>query len=284
MSYFTEQTSHHPPVSAYYIYCPEKGLSGRGFDQLSANFNGFRVRVAPGEYNKGIYITLHNFDDETYNLTHPVAHLGGILRGSLSVSVADTCFVTCPKTRLKAILTYLEEGWLGRAQNKMVGVIYKYDPDNDTKTRIKDIPDSDIVARVEGCWHEQIYYTLGSKAFDKSEKTLLVDLKPLFPAPKEVTPEEEQLPNESRRYWAPVTNAILDKQWNAAQNAKHEIEERQRAKAADRSARNAEWQPRFFTGSVSPKGRPELTEDGWAAVKKLHEGDWKLAPNKEMGA
>lgn len=174
MSYFTEQTSHHPPVSAYYIYCPEKGVSGQGFDQLSANFTGTRVRVSPGEHNKGIYVTLHNFDDETYNLTHPVAHLGGLLRGSLSVTVADACYVTCPKTRLKAILQYLEEGWVGKSQNRMVGVIYRYDPDNDKTTRIKDVPESDVLARLEGCWHEQIYYTRGSKPFDKSVCTIKI--------------------------------------------------------------------------------------------------------------
>lgn len=90
------------------------------------------------------------------------------MRGSLSISVADICYVRCPKTRLKAILQYLEEGWVGRSQNRMVGVIFKYDPDNDKTARIKDVSDSDIVARVEGCWHEQISFTKGSKAFDKS--------------------------------------------------------------------------------------------------------------------
>ena len=116
------------------------------------------------------------------------------------------------------------------------------------------------------------------------DKTLLIDLLPLNPVPKHVPPEDAQLPNESRRYWAPVTNAILDKQWNAAQNAKHEIEERQRTKAADRKARNVDWKPRFFTGQVTPKGKPELTDDGWAAVQKLHEGDWRLDENRETGA
>ena len=124
--------------------------------------------VTPGDNNKGIYVTLHNFEDETYNLTHPTAKLGGILKGSLNITVADTCYVTCPKSRLKAILTYQEEGWLGKTQNRMAGVIFRYDPDNDKTTTIKDVPSADILARVEGCWHEQIYFTLGSKAFEKS--------------------------------------------------------------------------------------------------------------------
>ena len=91
VSYLTEQTSHHPPVSAYQIECPEKGISARGFDQLSANFTGTRIKVAPGEHNRGIYITLHNFNDETYNMTHPVAHLSGILKGTCSTLQVRSC-------------------------------------------------------------------------------------------------------------------------------------------------------------------------------------------------
>lgn len=87
VSFLTEQTSHHPPVSAYYIYCPEKGITGKGFDQLMANFTGTRIRVAAGVYNEGIYITLHNHGDETYHLTHPVAHLGGLLKGECNAAL-----------------------------------------------------------------------------------------------------------------------------------------------------------------------------------------------------
>ena len=111
---------------------------------------------------------MHNHGDETYNLTHPTAHLGGLLKGGLSITVADTCFVTCPKTGLKVILEYQEEGWLGKTKNLMKGVIFRYDPSNDTKTKIKDVKDDEIVGRLEGSWHEQIYFTLGSKSFDKS--------------------------------------------------------------------------------------------------------------------
>ena len=81
VSYLTEQTSHHPPVSAFYIDCPEKGISARGYDQLSAKFTGTSVRVVAGAHNLGIFITLKNRDNEEYQLTHPAAYLGGILRG-----------------------------------------------------------------------------------------------------------------------------------------------------------------------------------------------------------
>jgi hypothetical protein len=168
VSYLTEQTSHHPPVSAFYIDCPAKGIVARGFDQLSAKFTGTNIRVIAGAHNLGIFITLQNRDNEEYQLTHPAAYLGGLLRGSLNVSVADSCYVTCAKTRIKVILEYMEEGWLGRSQNKVQGVIFKYDPDHDTKTKIKDVTDKDVLARIDGSWQDKVYYSLGSQPFAKS--------------------------------------------------------------------------------------------------------------------
>lgn len=88
--------------------------------------------------------------------------------GSLNVSVADTCFVTCKKTGLKVILTYVEEGWLGRTQNKLEGVIYRCDVEKDRYTRIKDVPDKDVVGRLEGAWTDKIYFTKGSTASSKN--------------------------------------------------------------------------------------------------------------------
>ena len=160
VSYITEQTSHHPPVSAFWVDCPVKGISARGFDQLSAKFTGTSVRVTPGAHNLGIFINLQHRDNEEYRLTHPVAHLAGMLRGSLSVTVADTCYITCPKSRIKVILHYLEEGWLGKAQNRVLGVIFQYDPDNDSMARIKDVPEKDVLARIDGCWQDQVRYTM----------------------------------------------------------------------------------------------------------------------------
>ncbi|KAL1601834.1 hypothetical protein SLS60_006749 [Paraconiothyrium brasiliense] len=305
LSYLTEQTSHHPPVSAFYIDCPEKGISARGFDQLSAKFTGTNIRVVAGAHNLGIFITLANRDNEEYQLTHPAAYLGGLLRGSLSVSVADSCFVTCAKSKIKVILEYQEEGWLGRSQNKVVGVIFKYDPSNDNKTKVKDVSDRDVLGRIEGSWQQKVYYTLGSQPFAKTpvcsylrriapdslltsfqekDRNLLIDLDPLFVIPKNIPPIEEQLPNESRKFWEGVTNAIVNKQYSLATTLKQEIEDKQRKKAAERKETGKDWQPRFFTGAVTPVGRPDLTPDGEEVLKRLHEDKYALEPNKEYAA
>ncbi|KAK6386645.1 hypothetical protein LTR65_008844 [Meristemomyces frigidus] len=288
VSYITEQTSHHPPVSAYYVDCPDKGISAYGYDQLSAKFSGTSVKVTPGVYNQGIFITLHQRGNEEYQLTHPTAYLGGFLRGNLYVTVSDTCFVTCPKTGLKVILHYLEEGYFGRTQNKVEGVIYKCaDVEKDNTTRIKDVPDKDILGRIEGVWTDKVWFSYGSADFKKvpeKDRVLLIDVNPLRPIPKICPPDEHQLPNESRKFWNGVTESITAKQFNAATSRKQELEERQRVRAAERKAELKEWQPRFFTQATEAGGKPHLTEEGKAAMQGLHDGDWWIAPPAEYGA
>ncbi|KAI0475388.1 oxysterol-binding family protein [Xylariaceae sp. FL0804] len=279
ISYLTEQTSHHPPVSAFYVSCPEKGLHARGYDQISAKFTGTSIKVSPGEHNLGIFVTLERRGDETYQLTHPAAHLGGILRGTLSVTVGDMAYITCPKTRLKAILHYVEEGWLGRAQNKMEGVIFKYDPNNDTKTRIKDVPDSDVVARLGGAWKDRIVFTLGPKPVDShpSEKqTTIIDLNPLAVAPKSLPPKELQAENESLQLWDGVTQAINSKQYTKATNVKVELEEKQREKARERERKNETWEPIFFNQVTDKGGKPDLNAKGRQVLERAQKGEWSL--------
>jgi hypothetical protein len=90
--------------------------------------------------------------------------------------------VTCPKTGLKTILEYQEEGWLGRSQNKVLGVIFKYDPKNDNITKIKDVSDKDVLARIEGNWQDKVYYTLGSKPFAKVSVSTFSSVYPISTA------------------------------------------------------------------------------------------------------
>jgi len=178
------------------------------------------------------------------------------------------------------ILQYLEDGWVGRSQNRLEGVVFRYDPEDDNTTKMKSVPRSDILAKIHGSWQEQIYYTLPNEV----EPRLLIDVAPLIPVVKITPPEQYQLPNESRRFWSQVTTAILEKQYGQATKFKHEIEDRQRQKAAERKEKNEEWQPRFFTGAVTPLGKPDLTEEGKRVLKGLAEDNFYLEESKVTGA
>jgi hypothetical protein len=86
------------------------------------------------------------------------------------------------------------------------------------------------------------------------------------------------------KFWDNVTTAIVGRQYSLATNLKTEIEEKQRQKAAERKASNTEWKPRFFTGAVTPAGRPSLTKDGEEVLKALHQEQYHMEPNKEYAA
>lgn len=289
ISYLTEQTSHHPPVSAYWVECPARGLIARGYDQISAKFSGTYIKVVAGNFNKGLYITLKNRGDEEYHMTHPDSQLSGFLRGSLYISVADVAVIKCAKTNLKALLHYVEESYFGKAQNKVIGVVYRYDPENDKYTKPRDVPDNEVLVKIEGDWKDKIYYTVPSSKATKEypnleankDKQLLIDIAPLMPVPKIVPPPEEQLDNESRKFWSELTVAINDKKFGDASRIKQDIEQKQRDRAAEREKDKKVFKPRFFKFATDPDGKPELTEDGRKALDDMQKLHFNLDPRPD---
>lgn len=287
VSYLTEQTSHHPPVSAFVYECRDKGITAVGYDQLSAKFTGTSVRVTPGQFNQGIFITLQQRDNEEYQLTHPAAYLGGFLKRDLSVTVSDTCFVMCAKTGIKVILHYLEEGYFGKTQNKVEGVIYKCDIATDKATKISDVPEKSILGRVEGSWKDKVYFAPGTAPWKKmsdNDKVMLVDLNPLQPAQKTCPPMDQQIPNESRKFWNEVTEAILAKQYSTATTKKQELEEAQRQKANHRKEKLKQWQPRFFSTVTEADGKPIVSAAGKTALNGMYDENYHLDLPDEYGA
>jgi hypothetical protein len=113
--YVTEQVSHHPPVSAYFAACPSRCIQMSGVDQISAKVSGTTLRVAPGQYNQGIYLNLTGGpgEGESYHITHPVAYVNGILRGSFYITVGESTIITCTgykgRRGFRVIIEYKEE-------------------------------------------------------------------------------------------------------------------------------------------------------------------------------
>lgn len=106
----------------------------------------------------------------------------------------------------------------------------------------------------------------------------------MMPVAKIIPPMSEQLPNESRRFWADVTQAILNKQYSQATKLKQELEEKQRQKAAVRQAQNETWKPRFFVSALTPAGKPDLTEEGKDALLRMQQGNYYLEESLVTGA
>lgn len=57
--YLTEQVSHHPPISSFYVTCPAKKMAMAGVDQISAKVTSTAaVKIGPGSQNKGLFVQI----------------------------------------------------------------------------------------------------------------------------------------------------------------------------------------------------------------------------------
>ncbi|KAG8897225.1 hypothetical protein FRB99_008355 [Tulasnella sp. 403] len=272
--FLTEQISHHPPASSYYFAAPDKGVEAAGVDQISAKVSGTTVRISPGNMNKGIFvsITSGNGAGEQYHITHPSAHVNGILRGNFYATMTESTIITCTGSKsgqnLRAIIEYKDESWIGRPQFLIEGCIHTYDPKSTKKewegwTRVKHVPSKPVAATFDGSWRKKVEW---KKAGSNTVATL-IDIDLLSVVPKTVRPLEQQLPNESRKLWEGVTSNLLSKNYGEATKVKQAIEQRQRDIAAQRKAKNIEFVPTYFEADIS-SGKPALTEAGRKAVQE----------------
>ncbi|KAF8317153.1 hypothetical protein DL93DRAFT_2125174 [Clavulina sp. PMI_390] len=271
--FLTEQVCHHPPISSFYYSVPDKGVVAVGVDQMSAKVSPpASVRVVPGDRNKGIFVSLTSGpgQGEKYNVTHPMAVVTGLLRGSPYVTMTDSTYITATpapgETRhLRAIIEYKEESWIGRAQFLLEGAIFEYDPESEDHlewTKVKHVPKERVVATFDGSWQKRVYW----KRAGESTKNLLIDLSTMLPVPKIVRPLEDQIPFESQKLWETVTSNLLSKNYNEATKQKQIIEQAQRDRAAERKKTGQEFVPVYFLEDIS-SGQPELTDAGRKAIE-----------------
>ncbi|CCM01209.1 uncharacterized protein FIBRA_03257 [Fibroporia radiculosa] len=274
ITYLTEQVSHHPPVSAYYASCPSRNVELSGIDQISAKVSGTTLRIVPGSLNKGLFVKLTGGAGagETYHITHPIGSVNGIFRGSFYITMGEATIITCTGgnggEKLRAIIEYKEESWLGKAQFLVEGVIHTYDPDETQYkdwTRVKHVPRSCILATFDGSWKHKIRWKRANTP--TSDYATLIDLSGLHIIPKSVRPLEKQLPNESRKLWENVTTRLLAKEYGEATKHKLAIEQRQRDEAAERKRRGNQFVPKYFESDYET-GIPILTAEGQKALEE----------------
>ena len=180
-----------------------------GIDQISAKVSGTTVRVAPGSFNKGIFVILENRtseggEKERYHITHPPAHVNGILRGSFYITVSESTVVSCAggpgwtipggrdkgkKVGLRTVIDFKEESWIGKPHFALEGVIHIYDL-NDTGdgrdgwqswTRVKHVPKGQVVATLSGSWRHLVKYKLNSAFFPPPDESA-TPTSPVSPA------------------------------------------------------------------------------------------------------
>ncbi|POW15816.1 hypothetical protein PSTT_01874, partial [Puccinia striiformis] len=238
--FLNEQVSHHPPISCFWYEArPLKQNSNHptviahGVDQISAKFTGTSVKVFPGPMNKGIFIKLPNRNEE-YHITHPTATVTGLIRANPYVVITDYAYITCrssdPKRRFRTMISYVDELG-GKAKFALEGIIYE-------------ILESDSEEAEE--WSKMKQVPIERILVNSSKERELIDLSRLKPIDKTVKDVDHQTSMESRKFWKPLTDLILSKNFAEATQIKQSIEQDQRDLSIERKSTNQPFKPVIF--------------------------------------
>ncbi|XP_051544148.1 oxysterol-binding protein-related protein 8 isoform X2 [Myxocyprinus asiaticus] len=226
--YISEQVSHHPPVSAFYVSNRKDGFCLSGSILAKSKFYGNSLSaILDGEAR----LTFLN-RGEDYVMNMPYAHCKGILYGTMTLELGGQVTITCEKTGYSAQLEFKLKPFLGSS-----------DSVNQINGKIK--LGKEVLATLEGHWDSEI--------FINDKKTGEVEMF-WNPTPELrqsrltrcTVPPEEQGEFESERLWQHVTRAINNKDQTEATNEKFILEEVQRKAARERKAKCEEWTPLLF--------------------------------------
>ncbi|XP_041114116.1 oxysterol-binding protein-related protein 8-like isoform X2 [Polyodon spathula] len=226
--YISEQVSHHPPVSAFYVSNRKDGFCLSGSILAKSKFYGNSLSaILDGEAR----LTFLN-RGEDYVMNMPYAHCKGILYGTLTLELGGQINIMCEKTGYSALLEFKLKPFLGNN-----------DSVNQISGKIK--LGKEVLATLEGHWDSEVII--------HDKKTGISDT---FWNP---TPElrqsrltrctvvtEEQEDWESEKLWQHVTQAIHNKDQVEATNEKYILEEAQRKATRERKAKCEEWKCRLF--------------------------------------
>ncbi|PCH33124.1 Oxysterol-binding protein [Wolfiporia cocos MD-104 SS10] len=255
--YIAEQVSHHPPVSAFYYVSPANKVAIVGELRPKSKFLGNSVSTTMEGQNR-VYL-MGRPADGPYAISMPNMYARGILWGKMVLELGDSCTARNERNQLCADLQFKTKGYFSGTYNAIQGRIRRGNSDT---------------GEVSGKWSAVMEY----KNSKTGEKRVLFDVKKDGGkiAPKWVAVEEEQEPNESRRLWSKLTQAIVAKDMDAATEAKTAVEESQRELRRQREESGQKYIPRFFQQDSDERWGPKiaLPEDPQEAVEAVKAWIW----------
>uniref|UniRef100_A0A3B4T290 Oxysterol-binding protein n=1 Tax=Seriola dumerili TaxID=41447 RepID=A0A3B4T290_SERDU len=221
--FVAEQVSHHPPISAFYAECLNKKIQFNAHIWTKSKFLGMSIGVH--NIGQGCVSCLEH--DEHYILTFPNGYGRSILTVPW-VELGGECNISCSKSGYSANIVFHTKPFYGGKKHRITAEIFS---PNDKKS----------FCSIEGEWNGVMYAKWAT-----GENTVFIDTKRMGIIKKKVRKLEDQLEYESRRLWRDVTLNLKLKDIDAATEAKHRLEEKQRAEARDRKENEQQWETRLF--------------------------------------
>lgn len=225
--------SHHPPVTGFHLANRQAGVYISGSNGQQTSLTGTAIRV---DQLGRIFVYLDRVDEE-YMITLPQLHVRGLLTGSPFLELTGEV-VIIGTTGVGARLKFIPKPWFSGEYDGMEGIIAGLGDD-----REDDAGGRRQHYELWGKWSERVWI----KAPNSEKASVLFDIgqvkRDMLPVVKPVVQQGEL---ESRRVWFPVTKALKQSDYAAANAAKSAIENEQRAIRRERAERDEAWQPQHF--------------------------------------
>ncbi|KAA1133284.1 Oxysterol binding protein [Puccinia graminis f. sp. tritici] len=246
---WTEQVSHHPPVSAYCLINAKAGVSYQGHCGQKTSFSGKSVIVK--QVGHGLLrIKLPDNTIESYLITLPKLRIEGLWMASPYIELTENSHIQS-SSGYHTVLEFKGKGYFSGKAHSFTAKIY---------SQPKITSGVSPVYEIEGQWHgfskfvKQVpkwWQGSGEKFLDQTEEKL-----------DEITVQDisNQGPLESRRVWKDVADGIRSGDFEAASSAKSKLENEQRAKRKEELANGTPWQMSHFDRVDSDEEYARLAE------------------------
>ncbi|KAJ4301669.1 hypothetical protein N0V90_003762 [Kalmusia sp. IMI 367209] len=223
----SEQVSHHPPVTACYLWNDKHGIRAEGFTQQEITFSG-SVSIK----QKG-YAILHIDEyEEDYLIPVPNVKVKGILSGTPYPELVSSHSIIS-STGIVSEIKFEGKSMFGLGSGNRNGF--------EARTYRTATPKADLYT-AKGSWNGNfsIYDAKSGEEVDNYD----VNTQETYPLT--VLDRSEQDPWESRRAWGEVIDALGKGDMKGTTDAKSTVEEGQRQMRRDEEARGEQWERIFF--------------------------------------
>ena len=223
----SEQVSHHPPVTACYLWNDKAGVRAEGFTRQEITFSGSVNIQQIG------YAVLHlDQYDEDYLIPLPNVKVKGILTGGPYPELTEPC-------KIVSSAGYVAE--VDFSGKKMLGFSGEK---NHVEARVyltDDKKRKDSIFSVEGNWTEKLIF--------KDSKGETLETYDVANAPSidfRTLPLDKQDPWESRKAWNGVISSIGHGDMRGVAEHKNKLENAQRELRKQSKTSEEKWKAVFF--------------------------------------
>ncbi|KAL1305795.1 hypothetical protein AAFC00_003959 [Neodothiora populina] len=224
----SEQVSHHPPITACYLWNDDHGVRADGFACQSITFNGSVNIKQMG------HAILHVVKyDEDYLIPLPNVKVQGLLTGSPYPELSGTYQIISSSG-------YVSE--IDFSGKKLFGISGKKNIVRATLSGRRDAGKSKPLYTVEGTWNDK--FTIRDEGSGKDIEVYDTSANPATPLRTADSTLQDAW--ESRKAWGQTIQSLNNGQMQAASDAKSKVEEGQREMRRQEAQQRNKWQPVFF--------------------------------------